>query len=114
MTGDIGTLDISDNEFNVPFPHWGGYAAVNINQGIDARDSINPSGTYTVAGNTIILPEDAEPGSYTGVITNQRYPAVAHLVVEGKALDASDNELLIGETGNTVTENFIRDDFAAQ
>ena len=98
LTGDIGILEIIDNEFNVTGVHWKTwYSAVNINQGIDARESINPSGTYTVAGNTIILPEGADPGSYAGVICNQRYPAVADRVVEGKALDASGNTLKVGE-----------------
>ncbi len=111
LTGDIGTLDIIDNEFSVPLPQWSeSYAAVNINQGIDADESVDPSGTYTVAGNTITLPEGAQPGSYAGVITNQRFPAVADRVVEGKALDASGNTLKISG-GATITDGFINDTF---
>ena len=111
LTGDIGTLEIIDNEFNIPTVHWGtSYAAVNINQYLTADNSVNPSGTYTVSGNKIILPSGASPESYKGVITNQGLGSLSNCP-GGKELIANGNTLYVGETQDT-TSPFINDAIA--
>lgn len=112
LTGDIGAVEITGNEFHVTDTHWSAYNAININQSLPASASVDPAGTYIIQNNQIFVPGTAFPSA--SAITNQAYPG-SFLAGKpgGKELTETGNTLKVGD-GAPITDQslFIKDSIA--